>query len=113
EFYPGNGVWRGLDGKIRSQIIDLIFEWLVERKHHVIISAVDKAKFKEKFNNHPFNDDIESLWRFMAFHVTLSIQKTMQGAKRGGTKRKKASKNNSVLIFDHQHREQTYFTDLL
>src|SRR5699024_5512293 len=75
--------------------------------------AVDKAKFKEKFNNHPFNDDIESLWRFMAFHVTLSIQKTMQGAKRGGTKRKKASKNNSVLIFDHQHREQTYFTDLL
>jgi len=113
EFYPGNGIWRGLDGKIRTQIIDIIFEWLVERKHHVVFTAVDKQKFEIEHSEHDFSQDVKNLWQLMAFHITLSIQRCLQGSKRGGTKRKKESKNNSVLVFDHQHREQMNFTELL
>ena len=113
EFYPGNGVWRGLDGNIRSRIIDLIFNWLVERKHHVVFTAIDKRKFELGHADHKFSVEIQTLWQLMAFHVTLSLQRCLQGAKRGGTKRKKESKNNAVLVFDHQHREQQHFTELL
>jgi len=113
EFYRGNGVWRGIDGPQRSAIIDVIFEWLLERKHHVIFTAIDVNKFFEEHKENQFSQDIESLWQFLSFHITLSLQRCMQGAKRGGTKRKKETKNNSVLVFDHQHREQNNFTELL
>lgn len=112
EFYRGNGVWRKVDGPLRSVIIDVIFKWLAERKHHIIFTAVDNIKFIEKHDEFDF-DEIESLWQFMAFHLTLSLQKCMQGAKQSGTRRKKQSKNNCVLVFDHQHREQKNFTELL
>lgn len=113
EFYRGNGVWRGIDGPKRAIIIDVIFDWLAKRKHHVIFSAVDTVKFNELHKENVFSQDIESLWQFLSFHITLSLQRCMQGAKRGGTKRKKESKKNSVLVFDHQHREQKKFTELL
>ncbi|MTI87500.1 MAG: DUF3800 domain-containing protein [Balneolaceae bacterium] len=113
ELYRGNGEWRGIDGPQRSIIIDVIFEWLTKRKHHVIFTAVDTNKFNEEHKGNDFSKDIESLWQFLSFHITLSLQKCMQGAKRGGTRRKKESKNNSVLVFDHQHREQKKFTELL
>ncbi|MCC5907525.1 MAG: DUF3800 domain-containing protein [Balneolaceae bacterium] len=113
EFYRGNGIWRGIDGPQRTAIIDVIFQWLADRKHHVIFTAVDTNKFGEEHKGTDFSRDIESLWQFLAFHITLSLQKCMQGAKRGGTKRKKESKNNSLLKFDHQHREQKKFTELL
>jgi hypothetical protein len=113
EFYRGNGIWRGIDGPQRTAIIDVIFQWLADRKHHVIFTAVDTNKFRDEHKGTDFSHDLEGLWQFLAFHVTLSLQKCMQGAKRGGTKRKKESKNNSLLIFDHQHREQKKFTELL
>jgi len=113
EFYRGNGVWRGVDGPQRTGIINVIFQWLAQRKHHVIFTAVDNRKFGEEHNNTAFSDDVKSLWQFMAFHITLSLQKCMQGAKQSGTKRKKETKNNSLLIFDHQHREQNNFIELL
>lgn len=113
ELYRGNGEWRGIDGPQRSIIIDIIFEWLARRKHHVIFTAVNTIKFNDEHKGNDFSQDIESLWQFLSFHITLSLQRCMQGAKRGGTKRKKESKNNSVLVFDHQHREQKKFTELL
>jgi len=112
DFYPGNGVWRNLDGPVRSQIIDIVFNWLVERKHHIVYTVVLKNKYRDNFDGHSFSEDIGTLWRFMAFHLTLSLQKYFQGAKRG-KKRKKDTNKNFVLIFDHEHTEQERFTDLI
>lgn len=112
-FYPGNGLWRTIDGGDRATIIELILKWLAERKHDVVYTCIDKQKFQNQFNGHEFGQDLDSLWKTMAFHLTLSIQKHLQGAATSGTRRKKASKRNAVLVFDHQHREQEYFTDLL
>src|SRR5699024_9445560 len=55
---------------------------------------------------------IGTLWRFMALHLALSIQKFNQGSS-SGKKRKINAKGSTVLIFDHEHKEQKRFTDLV
>lgn len=45
------------------------------------------------------------MWRHMAFHMTLSLQKYLQGFDK--------NKGNSVLIFDNKVSDQTAFTKLL
>ncbi|MEW6674206.1 MAG: DUF3800 domain-containing protein [Thermodesulfobacteriota bacterium] len=105
DFYSGNSPWRDLDGNQRSAIITAIFNWLQERKHHVVFTAVNKATFLEHFNSEPFYNDIKTLWRFMALHLTLSLQKSFQ--------REKKNKGNTVLVFDNEEKEKVQFTDLV
>lgn len=105
DFYPGNGVWRGLDGVMRAQIITVLFEWLAERQHHLVYVAVDKAAFDTAFDSHPFAPSVGSLWRFMALHVTLALQRHFRNTKN--------NKGNTVLIFDREEMEKTEFTELI
>jgi len=112
DFYSGNSPWRELNGQQRSDIITAIFEWLKVRKHSIVYSAVDKASFNNTFQEERFSADISTLWRFMALHIALSIQKYHQGSPRGN-KRTINPKGSCVLVFDNEHREEKRFTDLL
>lgn len=112
DFYSGNSPWRSLNGKQRSDIIDAIFNWLKERKHALVFTAVDKQLFMKEFNNEKFSKEISTLWRFLALHLFLSLQKYFQGPARG-KKRKVNSKEMFVLIFDEEKREEKHFTDLI
>ena len=105
DFYSGNSPWRDLDGNQRSAIISAIFDWLRDRKHHVVYTAVDKNIFERDFHREPIHDDIGTLWRFIALHVTLSLQKHFQ--------KEKKNKGNTVLIFDNEESEKVRFTDLV
>ena len=55
DFYPGNGVWWGLDGKIRSLVISEIFKWFHSRKHHFVYSVVEKDQFLKNLSTILFN----------------------------------------------------------
>jgi len=112
DFYSGNSPWRDLDGHQRSAIIDAIFQWLNDRKHAVVYTAVDKTQFYQTFKDEPYFDDVKTLWRFMALHLSLSIQKHYQGATRGN-RRNLNPTGHCVLIFDNEGREERRFTDLL
>jgi len=112
DFYSGNSPWRDLNGHQRSAIITAIFQWLCTRKHAIVYSAVDKKKFNDSFNNEAAASDISTLWRFLALHISLSLQKCFQGAPRGKN-RTVNPKGNCVLIFDNEFREERHFTDLL
>lgn len=112
DFYSGNSPWRDLNGQQRSAIIDAIFLWLQQRKHSIVFAAVDKAVFRQDFQNEPYCAEIRTLWRFMALHLSLSIQKRYQGAVRGN-KRKVNHTGHCVLVFDNENREEKRFTDLL
>ena len=112
DFYSGNGPWRQLSGDLRSVIITAIFDWLRERGHRVVYSAVDKEKFNNSFRAEPFSSDIPTLWQFLALHISLSLQKNFQGAPRGRNRTINQS-GNLVLIFDNEVREATRFTNLL
>jgi hypothetical protein len=78
DFYADNNQWRGIDIPQRAAIISAIFEWLQDRKHHITYSAVDKKRFLSDFQNEHQYKDIGSLWRFLALHNVLSIQKHYQ-----------------------------------
>lgn len=112
DFYSGNNTWRNLNGQQRTEIISAIFNWLQERKHQIVYTAVHKELFNKDFNKNEKLKQIGSLWKFMAMHIALSLQKKFQGAPRGN-KRKINPKGAMVLIFDHEHREQQQFTNLL
>lgn len=105
DLYRGNTPWRGLNGQQRSDIIDGILKWLQDRKHSLVYSIVDKTKFNQDFSKEAEYSDIVNIWRFMAFHVTLAIQRAHQ----------KYSKNkgHTLLIFDREVREQKEFTNLI
>ena len=105
ELYAGNSPFRGLDGNARTAIINQIFQWLQVRKHYVVFTAVDKANYFANAPAEAFNADIGSLWRHMAFHITLALQKNLQVQEK--------NKGNCVLIFDNKVHDQTAFTNLI
>lgn len=113
DFYSGNSPWRELNGQQRSNIITAIFNWLHDRKHSIVYTAVEKEKFYDTINEEEKYNDISTLWRFMAFHLTLSLQKKFQCAIKGKKDRKLNSKGSCVLIFDNEHREESRFTELI
>jgi hypothetical protein len=105
DFYSGNSPWRELNGNQRSDIISSIFTWLKERKHRVVFTAVNRQTFEEQFHEEPFAESIGTLWRLMALHITLSLQKHLQ--------REQKNKGNIVLVFDSEEKEKSRFTDLV
>lgn len=105
EFYAGNGVWRELGGPLRSQIIDLVMDWVAARKHLIVYCAIDKKKWHDGFSADPRHADVSTIWRFLGLHLVLAIQKVNQATPK--------NKGNTVLVFDNEERERTRFTDLI
>jgi len=105
DLYSGNSPWRNLNGQQRSDIISTIFNALEKRKHHIVYTAVNKELFFQEFPKDDRYNDVSTLWRFMALHITLSLQKRYQSESR--------NKGNTILIFDNEEKEKTRFTDLI
>lgn len=105
DFYAGNGVFRDIPGRDRAHLISQIFQWLVDRKHHVVYAAVNKASYQEAFGRGDIPDELNTIWRFMGFHLILAMQKHCQ--------RDKGVKGHTIFIFDNEERERMRFTDLI
>jgi hypothetical protein len=105
DFYTGNGVWRRLDGSIRAKIISNIFYWLKARNHKIVYTSVDKSKFKTEFFKEPHANEVGTLWRFMALHICLALQKYHQTLT--------GNKGHTILIFDKQEAEADEFIKLI
>lgn len=103
DFYAGNGIWRAIDGSTRAILIDKIFDWLIERKHSIVFSSVQKEIFKEIKENLP--PEINSPWRLLALHLVLAVQKYSQPSK--------IPKGNTFMIFDNRSIEEKYFTQII
>lgn len=105
EFYPGNGIWRGIDGPMRSDIISTILQWFVDRKHNIVYSTIHKERFNHCRERGEIPGDIETVWRALGFHLLLAIQRAHQIF--DGTK------GNTIFIFDNEKHEEIVFTDLV
>ena len=105
ELYRGNRLWNKVTAADRTIIIQEIIDWLNSRKHTIVYSCVDKTAYKGSISGELGYTDYGTLWRFMALHCTLSIQKSMQNEKK--------NKGNTLLIFDSEVAEQGEFTKLL
>lgn len=104
-FYSGAGIWNGLEGPQRAAILTSIFNWLAERKHHVVYSSVCKETYHQNFALQHIPDELNTLWRFLGFHLVLAMQKHCQGEPK--------NKGNTLFIFDNEKREELRFTDII
>jgi len=105
EFYKGNGVWRALDGNQRAAVIDAVLDWLLERKHHIVYSSVQKDSFYIAKREGLIPDEVNTIWRFLGFHITLAVQRYSQP--------ERAPKGNTILIFDNREQDRQRFIDVV
>lgn len=105
DFYPGNGIWRGLDGAMRSRVITAAFQWLNERKHSLICSAVDKAAYQKCRDDAGLPEGTNTIWKCLGLHLILGLQKAVQGEKN--------NKGHTLLVFDEEKREELSFANLI
>lgn len=99
DFYRGNGIWREMDGKQRSELIDAIIDWVQKRKHKCVFSGLKKNGYNELSLKDNRLTQFKSMWCVSAMHCTLQIQKQHQ--------REAKTKGHSVLIFDREVMEET------
>jgi hypothetical protein len=105
DLYNGNGVFHGVPGPERAGIITEIFEWLADRKHEVVYASVEKASFFAARNTDDVPPELDTVWRFLGFHIALATQKHFQ--------RLKGHKGHTIFVFDNQERERMRYTDLI
>ena len=105
DFYNGNGVWRALDGNQRANVISAVFDWLIQRKHHIVYSSVQKDSFNTAKNKSLIPSEVNTIWRFLGFHITLAVQKYSQP--------EKMPKGNTILIFDDEAMEEKAFINII
>ena len=105
DLYAGNDEWRALKGEQRSDIISATMEWLRERKHSLVYTAVEKARFFESQKAGQIPKEIGTIWRCMGLHLLLSIQRAHGKLPK--------NKGNTVFVFDNEERERVRFTDLV
>jgi hypothetical protein len=105
DFYSGNGVFRGIEGEERANIIAEIFDWLCERKHDVVYSSVVKNSFFRAKEAGAIPKELNTPWRFLGFHLILAVQKHCQ--------REAKNKGHTIFVFDNEEQERIKFSDLI
>jgi len=105
DFYSGNGLWRGIAGSARAQVVDAILNWVETRKHRSVFSAIDKASYHRLKGVDDRVKSCKSMWCVAAMHCALEIQKEHQ--------HQTGTKGHSVLIFDREAPEETDLTQLI
>jgi hypothetical protein len=105
EFYPGRGVWSDLDGESRSEVITAIAQWLNDRKHHVVFSAVNKVELQKSIEAGKIPKEVRTVWRFIGLHLVLSVQREFQ--------KHEKTKGHTIFIFDNEKQEEMIFSDLI
>lgn len=106
EIYRGRGAWQRVNGDIRHEIFARYFDWLVNRRHKIILSLIDNNRY---FDLKDSGDQIANCLGFPyvagALHIGLAVQKHNQGKKR--------NKGKTILIFDEQRDFENTVEDLI
>ncbi|MFC1914330.1 DUF3800 domain-containing protein [Chloroflexota bacterium] len=105
DLYSGKKPWDTLKDKDRIRIINVIFNWFKQRNHKIVFSAVDKTKFEVEFGKEIYSKQIKSVWRFMALHICLAIQKYAKSHDK--------NKGHTVLIFDNKKSDAQAFIEIV
>lgn len=106
EIYRGRGAWKNVDGEIRHKIFTGYFDWLVRRKHKIILSLIDNKRFFEmKENSNEIALSLYYPYIAGALHIALSIQKHNQA--------QGSNKGKTILIFDDQGEFENVVEDII
>ena len=104
DIYRGRKRWKEINPEIRDRVIDYYINWICERNHNFIVTAIDNKKFfelKKHNNDQKVIKHFPYPWILSAFQIALVIQKL--------NRNKPKNKGKSLLIFD----EEDIFADHL
>jgi hypothetical protein len=100
----GRGGWRSIDPEERKRLAQDLCNWIVDRKHDVLLTAVDRGKLRRKQHSSlpPFCSDI---WLSCAIHIALQVQKA--------NKNKPRNKGQTFLVFDENKVKADELAEIL
>jgi hypothetical protein len=100
----GRDRWRNVDPAIRKRIAGFLCEWVVDRKHHIAMSAIDRKQFAQVKPTlfAPVNSDP---WLAASLHIALQLQKHHQ--------RKRKNKGHTFLFVDENKQKADQLAELL
>lgn len=98
----GRDSWRNIAPDQRKGLVADFCDWLAERKHLLVVSAMDQAKFNAA--NDP-GIPKKDIWLAAALHVALQVQKLHQGIPN--------NKGHTFLIFDENKAGADALSELL
>jgi hypothetical protein len=97
QIYRGRGKWNGIDPKTRDEVIQFYLDWITQRNHKFIITAIDNQAYFDLAKKSPPSSFIQAIpypYILSGLHIALVVQK------RNRTKGK--NKGKAILIFDEQ-----------
>ena len=100
----GRDRWRKVDPELRGEIVDYLCDWVVERKHNLVLSAIEKSRHQAAdFTAVPRS--MRDPWLAAALHLALQTQKAHQGMEK--------NKGKTFLIFDENKAQVDKLAELL
>lgn len=105
DLFKNRKAWRIISGEQKMEFVHGLIDWFVERNHNVVYSCILKSRYAEMAGTNEKLQELGSLWRFLAMHIILQVQKSM--------KTKNKNKGNTVFIFDKKDLDEIYFEDLI
>jgi hypothetical protein len=89
---------------VRKSIAEQLCGWLTERKHHIVLAGIDKAKLNRRIAD-PGPSFSKDPWLGSAVHIALQVQKVNQG--------KSHNKGLTFLVFDENKAKADALAELL
>lgn len=100
----GRDRWRNVDPAIRKRIAEFFCNWVVSRKHHIAIAAIDRKQLKA-VDGIAFPEVSGDLWLAGSLHIALQLQKHHQG--------KGKNKGQTFLFVDENKKSADQLAEVL
>lgn len=104
QIYRGRGAWANIPAESRDQVIEFYLDWISQRPHQLLISAIDNSRYLAYVRDHPTDPHALALqypYIFCGLHIAATVQKL--------NRRHGKNKGKTLLIYD----EQSEFSDAL
>lgn len=100
----GRDRWRNITPEIRKSLCEGFCHWISDRKHHLVLSAIDKERYSGSLSElpEPMRKDV---WVSGMAHIALQLQKAHQNQKN--------NKGKTLLLIDDNKRFADHLSELL
>jgi hypothetical protein len=108
QIYRGRGSWEHADESKRHAVIEFYLNWISDRNHKFIVSAIDNKIYFDLHKNNGRNPYISAIpypYLMAGLHIALTVQKLNR--KMGNNKGK------TILIFDEEKQFRDSLTNLI
>jgi hypothetical protein len=100
----GRDRWRNIAPDIRKRIAEFFCNWVVNRKHHIALAAIDRNRLAH-VDGSAFSQVSSNPWLTASLHIALQIQRHHQA--------KDKNKGHTFLFVDENKKDADQLAELL